>query len=102
MSVGKMVMQHSGHFSKEDRLGVILSLFPPDLRERDIANFEKLLIDSLQKIIFPNDSQIDFMVLARNEKVKCGQAQIEIFSLFPKMPNDFVEILANFITPQKQ
>lgn len=48
-------------FGKADRLAVHYVLFEPDQsRDRDVANYEKLLTDALQEAgLFPNDSQID-------------------------------------------
>lgn len=47
------------------RIKVEYEVFYNDKRKRDIDNILKLLTDSLQKVVFENDSQIDELTVKR-------------------------------------
>lgn len=83
---GKAYKEVAQHLAKQQfsceplagRLAVFIDLHPPDRRKRDIANYEKLLIDSMQGVLFENDEQIDKLVIERKEVVKQGRAIISV------------------------
>ena len=71
------ITKHSG-FGNE-RLMVTIYLFPPDKRKRDIDNCIKSLLDSLcQAKVFDDDSQIDRLLVIRNELKKDGECLVSI------------------------
>ena len=60
-----------------DRLCVEIHLYPPDRRVRDIDNPVKPLLDSLvQAKVMTDDSQIDRLVVVRNELKKGGLCRV--------------------------
>lgn len=53
-------------FTQFERLSLEVNAYPPDKRRRDLDNLFKCLLDSLQKaLIFPDDSQIDCLLITR-------------------------------------
>lgn len=61
------------------RLFVTLRLNPPDKRQRDIDNVVKSTLDALvQAGVFNDDSQVDGLLVLRQEIVKGGRCSIEI------------------------
>lgn len=50
-----------------------------DARKRDLDNYLKVTLDSLQGIIFADDSQIDMLCIRRGEKVAGGQTIIKVW-----------------------
>ena len=68
--------------SLEGRLGVHVSLYPPDKRKRDIDNSMKSLLDACEHAgCYENDSQIDELHIIRKEVVKGGLCEIVIIQL---------------------
>ena len=68
-----------GTFTKDQRLKVTLTLHPPTRRQTDLDNLSKSSLDLLEDAgIFPNDSQIDHLILKRREVVKGGKAVVNI------------------------
>ena len=62
-----------------DRLLVSVQLFPPDRRIRDIDNVVKPLLDALvQAGAMSDDSQIDYLVVARDEVIAGGKCVVEL------------------------
>ncbi len=62
-----------------DRLKIIIDVYPPDLRRRDIDNTIKGLLDSLMHAkLIPDDSQIDKISVTRKEVVKGGMCIVLI------------------------
>ena len=53
------------HDFSHDRLGVLIDIYPPDARARDIANVEKLVVDAIATQAGFDDSQIDVLTLRR-------------------------------------
>ena len=55
------------------RLEVLIELFPPDNRRRDIDNYTKCVLDSLTKSgVWEDDSQIDKLtIIRRTNENKC-------------------------------
>jgi len=51
--------------TRDDRLAVSITVFPPDRRKRDLANLEKLAVDAACKQLGVDDSQIDRLTLER-------------------------------------
>ncbi len=62
----------------EERLMVKVYLYPPDKRRRDIDNYNKALLDSLSGIIWKDDSQIDYLIITRQDPSKGGKTIIKI------------------------
>lgn len=74
----QVAYKQTGHpgFSTE-KLRIIVMLYPPDKRVRDIDNIAKPLLDALcQAQIFVDDSQIDWLTIIRNEIKKEGLCQV--------------------------
>ena len=61
------------------RLMMLVDLFPPDKRKRDLDNYIKPLQDALTKCrIFEDDSQIDILLINRREIVPGGKVIVTI------------------------
>lgn len=61
------------------RLRVLIELYPPDRRKRDIDNTAKAILDSLQKSgLFVDDEQIDDLRIVRRELLPPGRAVITV------------------------
>jgi crossover junction endodeoxyribonuclease RusA len=52
-------------FDSTKRLRVEIDAYPPDKRRRDLDNLGKCILDSLQGLIYDDDSQIDFLSFRR-------------------------------------
>lgn len=63
----------------ENRLVVKVVFGFKDARKRDLDNYLKVTLDSLQNIIFADDSQIDVLLVKRGAKVAGGQVMIKIW-----------------------
>lgn len=50
-----------------------------DNRRRDLDNYLKVTLDSLQGIIFADDSQIDVLFVKRGNKVVGGQVMVTVW-----------------------
>lgn len=60
-------------------LEVVINVFPPDKRRRDLDNLLKCLLDTMQKCdIYKDDSQISKLKIIRNEIIKNGKVDILI------------------------
>ena len=57
--------QHKGKVIKED-CELDITLFFGDKRRRDVDNFNKLVLDSLQGIVFEDDKQIQKLTITKN------------------------------------
>ena len=74
------------------RLDVIIRVFPPDHRKRDIANVEKILMDSCVKAsLFNDDSQIDKLTICRCNVVKEGKVIIIVQECFILGKEQFID-----------
>lgn len=61
---------------------MVIEVFPPDKRKRDIANVEKAVNDALQAAqVFHDDEQIDDLRIVRRNPVKQGKVLITIASM---------------------
>ena len=61
------------------RLSVVVHVFPPDRRKRDLDNALKCLLDSLQHAgVFVDDSQIDDLRIRRGPVVPAGKVLVFI------------------------
>lgn len=66
----------------DSRLSIIVNLYPPDKRVRDIDNPIKPLLDALtQAKLFNDDGQIDMILIKRGEVVKGGLCTVIINNL---------------------
>jgi crossover junction endodeoxyribonuclease RusA len=64
------------------RLQVVVALYPPDRRRRDIDNVQKSLNDALQHAgCFDDDEQIDVLTIERKEIIKGGKCVVVIAEL---------------------
>lgn len=64
---------------------VDIVLYPPDLRDRDIDNFNKALFDSLTYAsVWVDDKQIKRLCIEWGEKVKGGKVEITIVQFKPR------------------
>lgn len=70
-----LIMNKFKHsFSKDKRLFICISVYPPDKRKRDIDNLTKCILDSIQKAkVFVDDNQIDELFISRHEPIKDGK-----------------------------
>ena len=61
------------------RLHVVVKLYPPDKRRRDVDNSAKALLDALAHAgVYQDDSQIDLLTLERCERKPGGAVFVEI------------------------
>jgi crossover junction endodeoxyribonuclease RusA len=67
----------------DGRVGVRISLYPPDHAKRDIDNFVKVLLDGLTKAgVWEDDEQIDLLTIARQRvSPPDGWCSVEVVSL---------------------
>jgi len=70
--VALLIRSYYQAFDKSDRLHVTFKMHPPDKRKRDVANFEKVLVDCFSGFIFPDDEQIDHFEIKRGPVAKGG------------------------------
>lgn len=64
------------------RLAIKIAAYPPDRRRRDLDNILKALLDSLTFAqVIEDDSQFDFISVARRDVIKDGAVQIIITNL---------------------
>jgi crossover junction endodeoxyribonuclease RusA len=64
------------------RLAIKIAAYPPDRRRRDLDNILKALLDSLTFAhVIEDDSQFDFISIARRDVIKDGAVQITITQL---------------------
>lgn len=62
-----------------ERLAVLLQVYPPDRRQRDLDNLGKALLDALQSCsVYKNDSQIDDFHVIRRRVVSGGKVLVAI------------------------
>jgi len=63
----------------EGALKVVIEMYPPDNRRRDIDNILKALLDALEHAkVYENDYQISDLHIRRCDVVKGGEIQISI------------------------
>lgn len=63
----------------EGKLSVLIEVYPPDHRRRDIDNVSKVTLDSLQYAgVYRDDYQIDDLRIIRREVVKDGKLIVTI------------------------
>ena len=68
-------------------IAVDILVFPPDRRRRDIDNFPKALLDSLQHAgVFVDDSQIERLSIERREIVTNGSVIVKVESIDIPIP----------------
>ena len=71
--------QHKGLFLESERLHVEIVLNAPNKRKFDIDNRVKGVLDALELSgVFPNDEQIDVLIVRRGTVIKGGATQVEI------------------------
>jgi crossover junction endodeoxyribonuclease RusA len=68
-----------GHQPLTGRLGIVIYVFPPDKRLRDLDNLLKQPLDALQHAgVFLNDGQIDQLMIRRQNVEKPGYLLVTI------------------------
>ena len=73
-------LRHKGFETfDEARLHINILALPPDKRKRDLDNILKSLLDSLQGILFRDDSQIDKITITRGPVESKGKLFVELF-----------------------
>lgn len=61
------------------RLAVIVKLYPPDKRARDLDNTLKPTIDAMMQAgLFNDDSQVDVIVISRGDRIKGGLCEVVV------------------------
>jgi crossover junction endodeoxyribonuclease RusA len=76
------IRQHIPSKPLPGRLGVKVTLYPPDRRRRDVDNHLKAVLDLLTKAgIWKDDEQIDRLMVTRETTHKKGRFIIEIWQL---------------------
>ncbi len=64
------------------RMAVSIEVFPPDRRKRDVDNLLKSLVDALQHAgVFPDDSQIIWLLVYRAAVIRGGRVVVTIRDL---------------------
>ena len=72
---------HDG-FTHGERLAMVMDVFPPDRRRRNIDNLQKPVIDAVEHAgIYANDNQIDMLITRRCEVVPAGRILIDVMAL---------------------
>ena len=67
------------HFSKDKRVAIVINVYPPDRRKRDLDNILKCCLDSLQHAgIFEDDNQIDLLTVIRRDPIKGGGISVRL------------------------
>ncbi len=65
------------------RFEVLIDAYPPDRRKRDLDNILKPLLDVLQEYgIFPDDEQIDILIVRR--RTKGGYVDVHVSVIEPE------------------
>ena len=63
----------------EGSLKIVVEVYPPDKRIRDLDNLTKCLFDSLQYArVYKDDYQLDDIHIIRREVVKGGRVEVEV------------------------
>ena len=71
----------------DDKMMVEIILYPPDLRKRDVDNYNKSLLDAITKTkLWIDDSYIDQLFVYRGQKVKGGAVFLRITDAAPVLP----------------
>lgn len=64
------------------RLRMVIELYPPDKRRRDVDNSLKAILDSLQHAgVYRDDEQIDELTAMKKTPVKGGYCMVSIFEI---------------------
>ena len=67
------------HYTKDKRVAIVINVYPPDKRKRDLDNILKCCLDSLQHAaIFEDDNQIDLLTVIRREPIQGGSLSIRL------------------------
>lgn len=67
------------------RLAVVVDLYPPDKRRRDVDNICKALLDAMQHAgVYEDDSQIDDLHIRRRDVVPPGRVVVQITAMEAK------------------
>ena len=78
----EVLAQLAGAEPMMGRLAIKIAANPPDKRKRDLDNILKALLDSLTFAhVIEDDSQFDFISIARRDVIKDGAVQITITQL---------------------
>lgn len=79
----KDVLQIVGNAPKlEGRLKILIDVYPPDRRTRDLDNLLKAPLDAMQHaLVFLDDNQFDDIQIRRKEIIKPGHLIITIMEL---------------------
>lgn len=78
----RSTLKRTTPFFPEERLGMIVTVYPPTRRIMDIDNLWKSLLDSMEGQIFASDSQLDDERIIRGAvKPKEGLTDIFIWTL---------------------
>jgi crossover junction endodeoxyribonuclease RusA len=77
----------AGVKSIDGRLAILIQVYPPDRRRRDLDNLLKALLDALQHGgAYEDDSQIDVLTVKRQRIVKGGCVDVDIRQASEVMP----------------
>lgn len=64
------------------RLRMVIELYPPDRRRRDVDNSLKAILDSLQHAgVYRDDEQIDELTVMKKSPVRGGHCIVSIFEI---------------------
>lgn len=75
----KVAIGFHGHRPISGRIRLLVDLYPPDRRRRDLDNHIKPLQDALTKCrIWEDDSQVDELKITRKDRVPGGQAVVTV------------------------
>ncbi|VTS03348.1 RusA family crossover junction endodeoxyribonuclease [Tuwongella immobilis] len=68
----------------DGRLIMVIWFYPPDRRRRDADNVQKTLLDSLQKLAYHDDGQIDDLRTVRCKPTPGGKIKVVISPVTPE------------------
>lgn len=75
--VNLLCVKYRGHITADMRISLVVNVYPPDKRKRDLDNLMKAVGDSLQYAgVYPDDNQIDILTIIRRDIVKDGCVKI--------------------------
>lgn len=88
-ALAEALVQHGYIETLSERLYVEVTLYPPDVRKRDLDNYMKSLLDACTHAgLWEDDSQIDQLEIRRGMKVKSGAVIMGITDAGPVIPWD--------------
>ena len=71
----------------ENKIQVSMHYYFPDYRSRDIDNYSKFLIDSMQGVLFKNDNQIVKLTLEKSVDTGLPRTEVTVWEKLERVPD---------------